>query len=548
MKDWTIGRRLMSGFAVVILIILCLATTTWFQVGSIGTNLRLITKNSMPELQLVEDMRYEAVLLRVTNFKHVMYDVAQKAELEKEAQKDEATLADLASKYQTYIKGQEQQALFSKLSPSIEAYRVETRKLRDASSQTNAEGIKTYLASAGKVGTELIQTLDALRSYSAKQSEASSERIERTLVTAKVVLLVVSLLVVVLSLVISLVITKSISRVLHRLVKELNAGAEQTTAAATEVSHSSQSLAEGASEQAASLEETSSSLEEMASMTKRNAENAQQVNDLAKQSRAAADKGASDMVAMDGAMQAIKASSDDIAKIIRTIDEIAFQTNILALNAAVEAARAGEAGMGFAVVADEVRNLAQRSAQAAKETAAKIEGAIDKTSQGVEISSKVAQALNEIVTKVRRVDELVAEVAHASIEQSQGVAQINTAVGQMDKVTQSNAANAEEGAAAAEELTAQAASMKQSVAELLRLVGGTAEEGLRETVGAEVRLVTASSARLGAKPSPGAPHGNGHGKPITSTPPPRRSAGPTTVTVGETRRGEIPMEGDFKDF
>ena len=127
------------------------------------------------------------------------------------------------------------------------------------------------------------------------------------------------------------------------------------------------------------------------------------------------------MQAMTTAMEAIKVSSDDIAKIIKTIDEIAFQTNILALNAAVEAARAGEAGMGFAVVADEVRNLAQRSAQAAKETAAKIEGAIGKTAQGVEISAKVAQALNDIVAKVRQVDELVAEVASASREQTQGI-------------------------------------------------------------------------------------------------------------------------------
>ena len=131
----------------------------------------------------------------------------------------------------------------------------------------------------------------------------------------------------------------------------------------------------------------------MSTMTKRNAENAQKANDLAKQARTAADKGAGDMQAMTAAMEAIKVSSDDIAKIIKTIDEIAFQTNILALNAAVEAARAGEAGMGFAVVADEVRNLAQRSAQAAKETAAKIEGAIAKTAQGVEISGKVAKTL-----------------------------------------------------------------------------------------------------------------------------------------------------------
>jgi methyl-accepting chemotaxis protein len=189
-------------------------------------------------------------------------------------------------------------------------------------------------------------------------------------------------------------ITRGINKVLNRISNSLSDGAGQTASAAGQVSSSSQSLAEGASEQAASLEETSSSLEELSSMTKRNAENAQKANDLAKQARTAADKGAGDMQTMSAAMAAIKVSSDDIAKIIKTIDEIAFQTNILALNAAVEAARAGEAGMGFAVVADEVRNLAQRSAQAAKETADKIEGAIGNTAQGVEISKKVAETLN----------------------------------------------------------------------------------------------------------------------------------------------------------
>jgi len=177
---------------------------------------------------------------------------------------------------------------------------------------------------------------------------------------------------------------------------------------------------------------------------------------------------------MNSAMDAIKTSSGNIAKIIKTIDEIAFQTNILALNAAVEAARAGEAGAGFAVVAEEVRALAQRSATAAKETADKIEDAINKSEHGAAISTKVAGSLNEIVDKARKVDGLVAEIAQASQEQSQGISQVLTAVGQMDKVTQGNAASAEEGAAAAEELSAQARMMDESVRELKDLIGGSA--------------------------------------------------------------------------
>jgi len=325
---------------------------------------------------------------------------------------------------------------------------------------------------------------------------------------------------------------RSLTRQLSRLAENLGSNSRQVAAAANQVSTSSQSLAEGSSEQAASIEETSASLEELSSMTKRNADNSQKANALSKQTRAAADKGVTDMREMNAAMAAIKASSDDIAKIIRTIDEIAFQTNILALNAAVEAARAGEAGMGFAVVAEEVRNLAQRSAQAAKETAAKIEGAIHNTGEGVNLSGKVAGALNDIVAKARQVDELAAEVAGASQEQTSGITQINTAVGQMDKVTQSNAASAEESAAAAEELNAQAEIMKQSVAELLRLVGSRNDDSF-----APLRQTSADNIIV-KRPVPPAAFG------------PRRSQSPAipVLPAATQRRDEIPMSGDFKDF
>ena len=323
-----------------------------------------------------------------------------------------------------------------------------------------------------------------------------------------------------------------VRRALSSLADALEEVSQSLIGSANIVSSSSQSLAEGASDQAASLEETSASLEEMSSMTKRNAENAQKANDLAKQARSAADNGVGDMQAMSSAMQAIKASSDDISKIIKTIDEIAFQTNILALNAAVEAARAGEAGMGFAVVADEVRNLAQRSAQAAKETAGKIEGAITKTAQGVDISSKVALTLNEIVTKARQVDELVAEVASASREQTQGITQLNTAVGQMDKVTQSNAASAEESAAAAQELNAQAVTMKDSVAELLQLVGGNGQNTFTQTTAAPAHAKEYRSAAPTVKrPAPNNGNGHAHAEPAKAN-----------------GRSEIPLDGDFKDF
>jgi methyl-accepting chemotaxis protein len=328
--------------------------------------------------------------------------------------------------------------------------------------------------------------------------------------------------------------TRGITKVLRRISENLATGAEQTVSAAAQVSSASQSLAQGASEQASSLEETSASLEEMASMTRRNSENAKKANDLGKLAREAADKGVTDMQTMSAAMTAIKVSSDDIAKIIKTIDEIAFQTNILALNAAVEAARAGEAGMGFAVVADEVRNLAQRCAQAAKETAGKIEDAIDKTGQGVELSSKVAAGLNDIVQKVRQVDDLVTEVSGASREQTDGITQINTAVSQMDKVTQSNAANAEESAAAAEELNAQAATLKQSVAELLQLVGGDNQAPPKVHYAASPRVKTHY------QPAAHAPH--------RATPSLAHTPVTSAAKATAKRREEIPMKGDFESF
>ena len=240
-------------------------------------------------------------------------------------------------------------------------------------------------------------------------------------------------------------------------------GAEQVSSAAAQISGGGQSLSQGASEQASSIEEVSSSLQEMASMTKQNTVNAKEACSMSEGARSAANKGVQSMKDLSAAINEIKASADSTAKIVKTIDEIAFQTNLLALNAAVEAARAGDAGKGFAVVAEEVRNLAIRSAEAAKSTADMIEASVKNAEGGVAINQEVLKNLDEINSHVHKVSEVMAEIAAASEQQSTGVEQITTAIDQMGQVTQQVAANAEESASAAEELASQAAETQSMV-------------------------------------------------------------------------------------
>jgi methyl-accepting chemotaxis protein len=288
-----------------------------------------------------------------------------------------------------------------------------------------------------------------------------------------------------------------ISRNLGRISTKLSLVAEDIFAKADGFTATSTSLADGASQQAAALEETSASLEELAGMTSRNAEAAQNAKQIAGTTRTAVENGAAGMERLTVAMGGIRSSSAEISKIIKTIDEIAFQTNILALNAAVEAARAGEAGAGFAVVAEEVRALAQRSATAARETADKIEIAVAKSNEGADTSVEVAGMLTRIVQQVRAMDTLVAEIATASGEQSSGIAQINKAMSEMDKVTQSNAAGAEESASSAHELSAQSNHLRESV-DLLNHFTGSVQKPVA-ALAASVSVPRANQAKRPAK-------------------------------------------------
>jgi len=276
----------------------------------------------------------------------------------------------------------------------------------------------------------------------------------------------------VLVLLVGLWISRIISRPLNRVIEGLTESARQVAAGSRQIASVSRQLSQGSSQQAASLEETSSSLEQMSSMTRQNADHAQQASRLMKEASRIVERAKGSMERLTDSIHDISRASLETQKIIKTIDEIAFQTNLLALNAAVEAARAGEAGAGFAVVADEVRNLAIRSADAAKSTAALIEGTVKKVKDGSRLVEETDAEFRAVASTVAQSNEIVGSIAAASHEQATGITQVTNAVAEMDKVTQQNAATAEESASASQELNGQVERTKEFIDELVSLVGG----------------------------------------------------------------------------
>ncbi len=269
----------------------------------------------------------------------------------------------------------------------------------------------------------------------------------------------------------------SFSKPLKRIINDLQEAADQVSYASTQVSYSSQALATGSSEQASSLEEVSATLEEVSSMAGLNADNSNTASEDFREVSKATDQCTSAMSRLADAISRIDTSSSQTYRIIKTIDEIAFQTNLLALNAAVEAARAGESGKGFAVVAEEVRNLAQRSAEAAKNTSSLIEESRKNSENGVTMSQEVGELLNRVADGNLKVKMLMDEVSGASGEQNISLEQISYSVQQMDSITQQNASSAEESSAASEELSAQAASLHRQVEVLVALIEGRKFDG-----------------------------------------------------------------------
>lgn len=286
-------------------------------------------------------------------------------------------------------------------------------------------------------------------------------------------ILVINILVIILVITaVIFTIIKGIVDSMNKVTQELNESSRAVSSASSELEAASQKLAEGSTEQAASIQETSSTLEETSSMVQQNRENTRQAATLAKQSKEYANKSNAEMQTMMAAMEDLKKSSAEISKIIKVIDEIAFQTNILSLNAAVEAARAGDAGKGFAVVAEEVRSLAQRSAQAAKDTTVIIESNITMSEHGAKIAQEVQESISEIDLQSKKVSDLLDEISVATDEQAQGVNQINQAISQMEIVLASNAGTAEQSSAASKALYAQTLTMNEIISQLEAIIQG----------------------------------------------------------------------------
>ncbi len=528
----TVGKRVAFGFVTVIFTTAALGTFFYTRLHHIESSSRQITAEALPGIR--DGLKVEYCMTRnyARVWRHILAadeKAKQQIDIDMKATGDEQTA--LMKQLVQSITIAEERPLLDAINGPREKYHEVRKQVLDLSRQ-NKTAEATALAN-----TQLLpafepyqQAVHRLVDCNEKMSDGAAGDVAVAIHSGNIGTIIGCAIALVAGATIAWVIIRGLNRALNRLATTLGEGSEQVASAAGQVSSSSQSLAQGASEQAAALEETTSSLEEMSSMTKRNAETAQQASGLSSEAKTAADKGNQAMQKMGTAINEIQKSAGETAKIIKVIDEIAFQTNLLALNAAVEAARAGEAGKGFAVVAEEVRNLAMRSAEAAKNTASMIEESVNNAKNGVAISVEVAKTLEEITGAATKVNGLVGEIAAASNEQAQGISQVNTAVAQMDKVTQSNAANAEESASASEELSSQAERMKGMVQELIALVNGASAGGNND------------SAR---------PHSERRSSPVRDS-----SSSPNPVRRAGSPKNQIPLEddagsqapGDFSKF
>jgi len=471
----TIGKKLglLAGGLVGLAAIL--GTVALVSLMRIEKRIDSLTTDAMPGLDAMGRISSGIYRFRGNAWKHVASATPQQiAETERALDEAQQQTEKALTDYETAIHDSDDRTNFETLRSTLaEYYKIWENEVRPLSrlGTQNAATYEKYTTSLTPVFTKLAKHVEVMTKWNEDAGKRMGDEATAAASAARAFSWGLIGLAIVLGSAGSALLLRSVNRALRQVASELTEAAGQVASAAGQVAQSSTAMAQGASEQAASLEETSASSEEINTMARRNAENSKSAAALMLRSQDGFRNTNEKLDQMVRAMEEIASSSDKIAKIIRIIDEIAFQTNILALNAAVEAARAGEAGMGFAVVADEVRNLAQRSAQAARDTAALIEESVSKSGEGKTRMDEVAMAIRAITKESAEAKGLVDEVNASSGEQTRGIEQVAKALAQIEQVTQQSAAGAEEGASAAEQLTAQSKTLEEIVVQLGALVG-----------------------------------------------------------------------------
>ena len=474
----TIGKKLGISFGALMLLVAGLAAAAWFTVNKLGEELDTAVNRTGPKLDYSNAVGRLIAQVAASNRAAMLGYVNQDhafAEKQREALTGFRKILDERVKdiRPLLVTAEGVRALHS-IEDSLAKYDAAiSQYLALGKSGKFAEALAMMDATLAPLVSSMNQNVDVLVKQQRDFLKESVRSARTTTANSHWLIAIILSFTLAIGLVAAFVLRK-VNATLRDAVGELRDGADQVASAAGQISASSQSLAQGASEQAAALEETSASSSEIRALARQNSENSRLAADLVSHSQQMFVETDRSLESMVAAMADIKGSSDKVAKIIKVIDEIAFQTNILALNAAVEAARAGEAGMGFAVVADEVRNLSQRCAQAAKDTAALIEESIAKSNGGKAKVDQVADSIQAITSEAAKVKTLVDDVSRGSQKQTRGIEDVARAMTAMEKVTQQSAASAEESAAAAEELTAQASTLAGVVEQLSEMVGPAA--------------------------------------------------------------------------
>ncbi|MBS1874222.1 MAG: MCP four helix bundle domain-containing protein [Acidobacteria bacterium] len=472
MSALTVGKKfaltvggLLAGFV-------ALGAVSLYDVGKMNDITNLIVSDPMPGIGSIVKVRGTVVKIRGDVWRHLAFpDAAMKSKVQQEIEDGKGKLYEQLKAYETTIHEPEDTALFAQLRQAmnryLEAYPAVVKlsqdgKVSDALARNSAEAEPAFDALYKAVATQISWNERRGNELAAESAQRYSEASLTIYVVLALCLLVGGSA--------AFVMIRHVNKVLRLAVRELMTGAGQVASGVSQLSAASQSLAQGSSEQAAALEETSATSEQINSMSHRNADNVVMISEEMKRATEAMSDSSQRLDQMMVSMREITDSSGRISRIIKAIDEIAFQTNILALNAAVEAARAGEAGMGFAVVAEEVRNLAQRSAQAASDTAKLIEEMIEKSSMGSRHLDLVAEGVRNLVNSASSVKTMVELVNSGTQEQTRGVDHVARSIAQIEQVTQNNAAIAEQSSSAVAQLSAAANTVREVVGQLTALV------------------------------------------------------------------------------